>query len=287
MPRLTGEWEFVQEEISVEAIVGQGGFGEVRTCRWLGGIAAVKVIAPKPQLGSGGATLTNQDFESYLHRQEMESWFRLSHPNVLPFLGTCITSPTPMILTPFAPNGSARSYREKNPHADWLHILNQIALGVKDLHDEALIIHGDIKGSNILISSSITPQIADFGLAKMVQNTYGRVNSGRGTVQWMAPELLGESTSSPSNGAVVRGGRLTYESDMYALGMTLYELWFGTDPFCFLELELVREVVVEEDFRPMRDGDPMMGDVLWEVVEGCWPKDPHGRLRAGQVTEIS
>jgi serine/threonine protein kinase len=59
----------------------------------------------------------------------MEVWFRLSHPHVLPFLGACITSATPLILTPLAPNGTARAYREVRPDANWLKIVSSRAQG--------------------------------------------------------------------------------------------------------------------------------------------------------------
>lgn len=58
------------------------------------------------------------------------------------------------------------------------------------LHTEAKIVHGDLKGANILISSQVSPQIADFGLAKMTENIYGHRELVGGTAQWMAPELL-------------------------------------------------------------------------------------------------
>lgn len=155
---------------------------------------------------------------TYLHRRELEVWYRLAHPNVLPFLGACLTGSTPMILTPLSENGNARSYRFRYPNANWLKIVGysvlrnpipglilglqlfEITLGVEFLHKEAKIVHGDLKGANILINSHTSPQIADFGLAKMTENIYGHREFIGGTAQWMAPELLD------------RSGYLTYAS---------------------------------------------------------------------------
>ena len=65
-----------------------------------------------------------QDMESYFHKRELTAWFRLSHPNILPFLGCCITSAVPMFLTPLAEDGDARTYRAAHPEEDWLQIVS-------------------------------------------------------------------------------------------------------------------------------------------------------------------
>ncbi|KAG8947891.1 hypothetical protein FRC04_010249 [Tulasnella sp. 424] len=267
------EWEFIYSEVALGDVLGEGGFATVRVCEWFGGKAAVKTFRPNPLPSKQGATaLTKEDMGTYLHRRELEIWYRLSHPHVLPFLGACLTRATPMILTPLSTNGSARSYRSRHPEANWLQILYGVTSGVDFLHTEAKIVHGDLKGANILLNSEATPQIADFGLAKMTENIYGHRESTGGTAQWMAPELLDGS------------GHLTYASDIYALGMTLYELWYNKDPFELLEPDLVKEMVLEEQLRPERDSSPASPEELWSTIEGCWTTDAGSRLSSSAVT---
>ncbi|KAG8988058.1 hypothetical protein FRB90_002989, partial [Tulasnella sp. 427] len=268
------EWEFVPPEVEIRDVLGEGGFATVRSCIWFGGAAAVKTFRQGPvSAKSKKSALTTENMGTYLHRRELEVWYRLGHPNILPFLGACLTGSTPMILTPLSKNGNARSYRYTYPNADWLKILAQIASGVNFLHTEAKIVHGDLKGANILISSQASPQIADFGLAKMMENIYGHREVVGGTAQWMAPELLD------------RSGFLTYASDIYALGMTFYELWYNKDPFELLEPDLVQEMVLEEELRPEREASPVIRDELWSLIEACWPTDRQARLTSADVMD--
>ncbi|KAG8943218.1 hypothetical protein FRC00_011306, partial [Tulasnella sp. 408] len=269
-------WEFVSSEIAMGSILGEGGFATVRSCEWFGGAAAVKTFHQESSPAKRGTTtLTTENMSTYLHRRELEVWYRLAHPNVLPFLGACLTGSTPMILTPLSENGNARSYRSRNlvPGLILGHQLFEIVLGVEFLHKEAKIVHGDLKGANILINSKTSPQIADFGLAKMTENIYGHREFIGGTAQWMAPELLD------------RSGYLTYASDIYSLGMTLYELWYNKDPFELLEPDLVQEMVLEEELRPERESSPVILDELWSTIEGCWPTKPESRLSAPAVVD--
>lgn len=67
-------------------------------------------------------------------------------------------------------------------------------------------------------------------------------------------------------------------SDIYALGMTLYELWYNKDPFELLEPDLVKEMVLEEQLRPERDSLPAIPEELWATIEECWTTDAGSRL---------
>ncbi len=110
-----------------------------------------------------------------------------------------------------------------------------------------------------------SPQISDFGLSKMVQNTYGRSNRSGGSVHWMAPELLNQTSE------------LNYTTEVYALAMTLYELWFNKDPFDFMDSADVYDMVIEAAFRPERERHPAIADTVWELFQRCWATDPGGR----------
>lgn len=123
------------------------------------------------------------------------------------------------------------------------------------------------------MDANASPKISDFGLAVMTQNASGSSSSSLwgGTAQWMAPELLD------------RSGWLSYESDVYALGMTLYELWFNKNPFDMMEPDLVEEMVVEAKMRPEREMDPPIADELWTLLDTCWQEEPHTRPQSLSV----
>ncbi|KAJ7709284.1 kinase-like domain-containing protein [Mycena metata] len=141
-------------------------------------------------------------------------WKTLRHPNILQFLGANTLDNAPFVVMPFMPYTS-RNFLRKNPGFDPLKILRDVALGLEYLHQRR-IIHGDLKGINILVDERDRAALCDFGLtnikADISSRTYMEVGKAvSGSRNWMAPELL--SGSLP--------GR---RSDIYAFGMTLYEV---------------------------------------------------------------
>lgn len=95
-----------------------------------------------------------------------------------------------------------------------------IAEGLKYLHDEG-VIHSDIKADNILISNDGAPRICDFGISRMlaVSQTLNSSTTGhtRGSVRWMAIELLNIDDQTPAH---------TIETDIWAFGMTVH-VWLS------------------------------------------------------------
>lgn len=139
------EWEFLESEVTISEPLGEGASAAVFTGRFLEGPVAVKVFKTRhtsagsspdvtlsalsvqvsfPAIQSGCLLKSLEDMDSYIHKRELQTWFRLSHPHVQPFVGCCLTSPTPMILSPLVTHGTARSYREEHPEADWLKIVS-------------------------------------------------------------------------------------------------------------------------------------------------------------------
>ena len=107
-----------------------------------------------------------------------------------------------------------------------------------------LIVHRDIKPSNVLVSSDGEPKLLDFGLAKILDREGGVGDTETGA-RWMTPE-----SASPEQ---LRGERVTTASDVYALGVLLYELLCGERPFAGLSgrgTELVRAICDETPSKP-------------------------------------
>lgn len=87
----------------------------------------------------------------------------------------------------------------------------EIAEGLAYLH-QCGIIHGDLKGNNVLICREEHVQLCDFGLAKHVTSRTCTSLRGVGSIPWQSPELLQD------------GCRRTFQSDVYAFGITIYEV---------------------------------------------------------------
>ena len=162
-------------------------------------------------------------------------------------------------------------------------ILSDAAKGLRYLHEaKPPVIHGDLKAMNILVDDRLTGKLADFGLSFL----QGKANIEGGSLLWMAPELLtGAAGASEA-------------SDVYALGVTMYEMFFGLEPYEDLVEGGISEddfiaAVVEDDLRPAippRTAKGTMGRLELEVpaefvdlMAECWHKNP---LRRPSIKEI-
>ncbi|KAF9058615.1 kinase-like domain-containing protein, partial [Rhodocollybia butyracea] len=145
-----------------------------------------------------------------------------------------------------------------------------VAHGLAYLHSME-IIHADLKGLNVLITSAERACIADFGLSRIVEGvdlckiTTNITNNGRGSMRWMAPELLQPSPASPS-----------YESDVYAFACVCYEIYTGLLPFQLVkhDFAVMRDVINGK--RPSRPQNAT--DKMWSIIERCWLTEPSDRL---------
>ncbi|KAH8092658.1 kinase-like domain-containing protein [Cristinia sonorae] len=231
--------------------------------------------------------------------RESIMWQSLKHEHVLPFFGvdkTVFQQSLSMVL-PWMPNGSIRdvinswkltegdvmglnNYTMLVPQVHtWLH---EIALGLAYLHQEH-IIHGDLRGANILIDAHWKVRVADFGLAVFAESMSNANSSKReGNYEWLAPEIIDPETFGKTS------RRQTYESDIYSFGMVCIELYRGQNPLGlgpFANLGMLRAVI--EGKRPQRPnfviGGSMMPDELWILANRSWVSEASKRITAEEA----
>ncbi|KIJ59932.1 hypothetical protein HYDPIDRAFT_99722, partial [Hydnomerulius pinastri MD-312] len=151
--------------------------------------------------------------------REILTWSKLKHAHILPLLGVIDESNSASVqqdlhlISPWMFFGTANQFLRKRPEADLSNIVSElcgISAGLVYMHENN-VVHGDIKGDNILISNYGVPYIADFGLSRLQVTSAAATNTSRkGTLRWMARELLGHERVSP-----------TAKSDVWAFGMTM------------------------------------------------------------------
>ncbi|EJD47446.1 kinase-like protein, partial [Auricularia subglabra TFB-10046 SS5] len=129
------------------------------------------------------------------------------------------------IISPFMRNGNLLQYIRTNPLADRHSLVLQVADAVCYLHTSLRIVHGDLKGENILISDNGHALLTDFGLSTSIDKPDTEATTRTGTREWntlrfAAPELLLDNARSASN----RVRSKTPESDVYAFGMLLLQV---------------------------------------------------------------
>ncbi|KIM47304.1 hypothetical protein M413DRAFT_63480, partial [Hebeloma cylindrosporum] len=196
-----------------------------------------------------------------------------AHPHVIDLLGAAWSDVMLCIITPWMENGTIGQFLSRNSPDVY-----QIVDAMKFLK-QSDIIHGDIKGDNILIDSSGNASIIDFGLSFISGprlTLSGISNPGAGTIRWMAPERLypeewgkGQATS-------------TFESEIYSLGMVLYEIYSGNIPFEGSTNSMV-VVFVFAGLRPSRP--TLISDDMWHLTERCWHANPSLRPEIATIFE--
>ncbi|KAF9644879.1 kinase-like protein [Thelephora ganbajun] len=212
--------------------------------------------------------------------REVVTWKALYHPNVLPLFGVTITKNQLVMVSEWMTRGNIREFTKADVNADRLALLRGVTRGLVYIHDQG-VIHGDLKGVNILIDND--------GNARLTGSNLITIASGQSmktfpemagtTIPWMSPELLYPQKFG------LEGSYPTKESDCYALGMVIYEVLSGQAPFAsYRDPEVVYMVLGgERPKRPQGDEGELFTDDIWEVLELCWKPLPSDRISAKGV----
>lgn len=191
------------------------------------------------------------------------------HPNVLQLLGLVEFRDQIGMVYDWMENGNLTVYLEQHPDVDRYRMSADISDGLSFLHSEKMV-HGDLKGLNILIDDNGRPKLTNFGKSILLKLT-GATSTTKLSPRWAAPELMeGRGTD-------------TFAADVYSLGMTILETFTGKVPY-FDKTELE---VAEEKGLPVRPEDSIAsnsnGNKLWELLMSCWVYEPDNRPRAEHV----
>ncbi|KAK7681752.1 hypothetical protein QCA50_015099 [Cerrena zonata] len=199
-------------------------------------------------------------------------WSHLSHAFVQVFLG--VDKDTfdghYCMVTQWMENGNINkcmaSLVESGRSVPYDRWLLELCEGIEYLHQER-VIHGDIRGDNILIDNGLHIRITDFGLSSYATSNPTSVASGGGSTRWMAPELL-------------ISGNPSFQSDVYAFAITCIEIYTRQKPYPELtnEAQVIQRVMKNDrPTRPNNDTGREMSFSLWLIVDSCWAQDPFNR----------
>ncbi|XP_068649135.1 uncharacterized protein [Aristolochia californica] len=257
--------------------LGSGTYGTVFYGKWRGSDVAIKRIKPSCFTGGEleGKNRLIADFwkEAILLGQ-------LRHPNVVAFYGVVSEGPVINLATvmEYMVNGSLRQVLQKKDRTidrrKRIIIAMGAAFGMEYLHEKN-IIHFDLKSHNFLVNTR-DPQrpvckIGDLGLSKVKRGTL--VSGGvRGTIQWMAPELMMAKSCS-----------VTEKIDVYSFGIVMWELLTGDEPYSNMRSRDILAGVLKGDLRPEI---PNWCDPLWRsLMERCWSSDPNSRPSFSEIAK--
>lgn len=194
-------------------VIGTGGMAVVykALCHRLNRLVAIKIL--KDEFSR------DQEFRRRFHA-ESQAVAMLSHPNIVSVYDVSRSGDVDYIVMELIEGITLKQYLEKKGRLNWretLHFSMQIAKALEHAHSRG-IIHRDIKPHNIMILKDGSIKVADFGIARIgsAQNTLTR--EALGSVHYISPEQA-------------KGGHVDCRSDLYSLGVVMYEMLTGRTPY--------------------------------------------------------
>jgi serine/threonine protein kinase/Tol biopolymer transport system component len=209
------------------------------------------------------------EFLARFHREALAA-ARLNHPNIITVYDSGEIGGVHFIAMEYVEGGSLRGRLASGPMGlqETVTILAQIASALDFAHDRGLI-HRDIKPANILFTADGRPKVTDFGIARAsdgVQLT--RTGVLMGTPEYMAPEQA-------------EGRPVDHRTDLYALGVVLYQMLTGRAPFQGTTPHATLHAVIYQPPPPPRQIAPGLSPAVEAVVLKAIAKQPEKRFQRG------
>ena len=193
--------------------IGTGGMAVVykARCHRLNRLVAIKIL--KDDLSH------DSEFRRRFHA-ESQAVAMLSHPNIVNVYDVSHSDNVDYIVMELIDGISLKQYMEQKHVLSWrevLHFSSQIAKALEHAHSRG-IIHRDIKPHNIMILKDGSVKVADFGIARVSSSQSTLTREALGSVHYISPEQA-------------KGGKIDYRSDLYSLGVVMYEMLTGRPPY--------------------------------------------------------
>lgn len=259
----TPKWEEINmKDVVIGQQIGGGGFAIVFAAKWRGrDVAAKQLVSPDAE--------AQADFMSELHTMAAIP----QHPNIVYLLGACVLPPKPCFIMPLCGISLHQALHMTPGRKPALPLLLAWAVdaasAIAHLHAQRpAVIHRDIKSLNVLLSADGNRALlTDFGLV------HCRLTAA-GTPQYMSPELL---ASKPFNKSV----------DVYALGILLWEMFSGVQPYAGWRVGDIKSHVVgggrPEIAKLRSDLPPPVLAAIQQLAEACWAPEAAARPDAASV----
>jgi len=253
------------QQYEILSLIGEGGMGNVYLARHtqLGRNVAIKSLLPQ--------LARNENIRARF-KNEASTMAHLQHPNIVALYDYVEDDDGLYLIMEYVEGIELDDYIRKVsgpvPAESAITFMQQILSAFFYAHGQG-IVHRDIKPSNILITKDGGVKILDFGIAKMLSeagNKLTKTGTQMGTVYYMSPEQ-------------VQGKEIDIRSDIYALGVTLFQMLTGVCPYDGMTTEFeVYNKIVHEPLPPPSSIYPGVPAALDSVVKKATEKDPNHRF---------
>ena len=249
---------FISERYEIIEKVGSGGMADVyrAKCHRLNRYVGIKIL--KPEFSADKNLVTK-------FRAEAQSAAGLSHPNIVSVYDVGDDGDLHYIVMELVEGITLKKFIEKKGKLEIkeaIGIAIQISQGLEAAHDNH-IVHRDIKPQNIIISREGKVKVADFGIAKAA-TTNTVTQNAVGSVHYLSPEQA-------------RGGYSDEKSDIYSLGVTMYEMLCGKVPFAGDNTVSVALSHIQYEPVPVKEVNPAVPYSVDMIVQKCMQKRPENR----------
>ncbi len=203
----------LDDRYEILEVIGTGGMAMVykARCHRLNRLVAIKILKDE--------FARDEEFRRRFHA-EGEAVAMLSHPNIVQVYDVSSTDNANFIVMELIDGISLKQYMEVKGVLNWketLHFAMQIAKGLEHAHSRG-IIHRDIKPHNVMVLKNGSVKVMDFGIARVMSKSNTLTKEALGSVHYISPEQA-------------KGGHTDNRSDLYSLGVVMYEMMSGRPPY--------------------------------------------------------
>lgn len=256
-------WQIDYNELVLMDCIGKGAFGAVYKAKWRGTTVAMKKIHAQG--------MSKKEIDTFF--REIHTISKLRHPNIVLFLGACLTEPNICFISEFVSKGDLHQVLKREPNIPWqtkLKLAIEGARGMLYLHMcSPPVVHRDLKSLNLLVDESYRVKVTDFGISKSLSSTLETGNSKLGTLNWLAPEILENKPYSPA-------------ADVYSYGIILWEILTQKTPFEGMANFKILKRVTEGEGPDIPADCP---NDYKSLMKDCWLKDAKMRPGMSEVLE--
>lgn len=260
------EGYIISEKYEIVKLIGKGGMADVYLAKDISSGQKVAVKVLKQELNNDSEFIRRFDAEA----QTVAS---LSHPSIVNVFDVGKEERFRYIVLEYIDGISLKELIEKNESLDYevaVPIAIQIGLALENAHRTG-IIHRDIKPHNILITSNFVAKVTDFGIARTISSNTVTLSGKNtmGSVHYFSPEQA-------------RGGIVGEQSDIYSLGVVLYEMLTGTLPFNGETPVSVALKHIQNKIVPPSKINPEIPEGLSKIVVKCMQKSCELRYKTAR-----